>query len=312
MYITLIHNPGAGEGNPSADELREAFAAAGHTVRYLSTREHDWAAGLAHPADLMVAAGGDGTFGKVAAATPDRRVPITIIPLGTANNIALTLGLAADWRAAIAGLEGGTRRRFDCGIARGPWGATSFIESAGAGMVSHLIAAADTTEVEEALERAPIPDRFDDLRRLAALLLGEMHACDYSIEADGADLSGRYVLVEAMNIRSIGPRLRLAPGAVPDDALLDLVLIDEAAQERFAEDVESWLDGWTQNTPWPVRRVGRVRIAGEGMAWHADDNLLPDAQKAPVPVTGTIQAEIAASVELLLPATAGLTAPGPR
>lgn len=296
MRVTLIHNPEAGEGHPTPDELRAAFDAAGHEVRYFSSREPGWEKALDAPGDLVVSAGGDGTVAKLAPRLAGSGVPLGLLPLGTANNIALTLELASDWRTAVAGLAGGTRRSFDCGTATGPWGACSFIESVGAGLVAHLIATADAEPVEQALEAAPIPDRFDDIRRLCALLLAEVEAADYEIEADGADLSGRYLLVEVMNIRSIGPRLRLAPESDPADGMLDLVLIDEGARERFASDVQSWLDGWSRATPWPVQRVQRVSIAGRQLAWHVDADLQPE------PVSGRVVAELTSRVELLVPA----------
>jgi len=52
---------------------------------------------------------------------------------------------------------------------------------------------------------------------------------------DGRDLSGRYVLVEAMIIRFIGPRLHLAPDADPGDGLFDVVL---ASHDQCAELLE--------------------------------------------------------------------------
>ena len=41
---------------------------------------------------------------------------------------------------------------------------------------------------------------------------------------DNRDLSGRYILLEAMNIHSVGPNFWLAPPADPGDGLLDLVI----------------------------------------------------------------------------------------
>lgn len=302
MRVTLIHNPEAGEGHPTPGELRGAFEAAGHRLRYVSSKDPGWEAAVRSPADLMVSAGGDGTVAKLVPLLAGSGVPLAVIPLGTANNIALTLGLSSDWRAVIGALEPGARRRFDCGTAAGPWGSTTFIESAGAGLVTHLIATADTAPVEAALSESPIPDRFDDIRRLGALLLHAIDAADYEIDADGVDLSGRYLLVEVMNIRSVGPRLRLAPHADPGDGMLDLVLIDESARQRFAADVESWLDNWTTETPWPVRRVRRASIAGRRLAWHVDDEPRPAAtQSGPTTTSGRVVVEVTGSVELTVP-----------
>lgn len=306
MHVILIHNPEAGEGHPTPAELQSAIEAAGHEVRYASTKEPGWELALDRPADLVMTAGGDGTVAKLVPKLAGRGVPLTVLPLGTANNIALSFGLPLDWRAIVANLPYGTRRRFDCGMVRGPWGACPFIESAGAGLVTHLIETADAEPVEAALEASPVPDRFDDIRRLCGFLLGSVEASDYTIEADGVDLSGRYLLVEAMNIRSIGPRLRLAPEADPGDGMLDLVLIDERARELFAADIQSWADNWSHATPWPVQRVQRVSISGKNLAWHVDDQPSPSkpAGRSKV-VSGSVSVELTGYAEILIPADGG-------
>ena len=306
MHVLLIHNPEAGEGHPTPDELRTAAESAGHEVRYASTKEPDWEQALADPADMVISAGGDGTVAKLVPALAGSGIPLALLPLGTANNIALTLGLSSDWRAAIAGLPYGSRRRFDCGSARGPWGAAGFIESVGAGLVTHLIETADAAPVEAALEQAPVPDRFDDIRRLCGHLLGNVEAANYTIDADGVDLSGRYLLVEVMNIRSIGPRLRLSPEADPGDGMLDLVLIDERARELFAADIRSWADNWAHATPWPVQRVQRVTIAGENLAFHVDDQPMPTGPAGKGRLsTGQVTVEVTGYVEIVVPRDGG-------
>lgn len=59
----------------------------GYVVSYRST-EKDWKKALERPGDLVVAAGGDGTIAKVARQMAHRGTPLTVMPLGTANNIA--------------------------------------------------------------------------------------------------------------------------------------------------------------------------------------------------------------------------------
>src|SRR6516162_1174476 len=53
-------------------------------------------------ADLVVAAGGDGTVRGCAEGLADTGIPLGIVPLGTANLLARTLGIPADPRAALA------------------------------------------------------------------------------------------------------------------------------------------------------------------------------------------------------------------
>lgn len=304
MRVTLIHNPGAGDGKPTPTELRTAFEEAGYIVRYASSEAAGWERELREPADLVVAAGGDGTVANVVPLLVGRGVPLAMLSLGTANNIALTLELPDAWRAAVTGLSNGRRQRFDCGRVSGPWGTHSFIESVGAGAFAHLIAAAQSAE--DTLAAIPLPGRFDQIRRSFAQLLSGLDAGEYQIDADGEDLSGRYLLVEAMNIRSIGPRVRIAPDADSADGMLDLVLVEADARERFAAAVNSWLDQTDAEREWPlhqVRRVRSVRITGEQLAWHVDDELRPiqPSTGEPLRASGTVTVELTGYVDLVIP-----------
>jgi diacylglycerol kinase family enzyme len=294
VQVTLIHNPEAGEGSPTPDELCRALESAGHRVRAVSSRGAAWEAALTEPADVILVAGGDGTVAKVVPRLGPASPPLALLPLGTANNVALTLGRDGGWQALVAALGPGRAGRFDHGTVTGPWGAGSFVESVGAGVFTRLMATADAEPVEAALARRPIPHRLDAIRRLCALLLEAAEAPECGIEADGIDLSGRYVLVEIMNIRSIGPRLRLAPDADPGDGLLDLVLVDERSRRRFAAHVEAWLDNGSGPAPWPVHRARRVRVEGRGLRWHVDDELRPEVKAGapPAPVDGAVTVEL--------------------
>src|SRR5256885_5736787 len=136
MRVPLIRNPGAGnEGHPGAEDLKRLVRASGHEVSYVSSEQAGWEAALDRPADLIAIAGGDGTVGGVAKRVAGRGVPLTALPMGTANNIARTLGLAdVPIERLIAGWKQGRRVRLDLGAANGPWGARAFVEGAGVGL----------------------------------------------------------------------------------------------------------------------------------------------------------------------------------
>src|SRR5205823_6949533 len=92
MRIILMHNPTAGRGKHDKRELMAALANAGHHAIYQSTKKSDYKKALKKPADLVLAAGGDGTVGKVGRELIGTGIPLSVLPLGTANNLARSLG----------------------------------------------------------------------------------------------------------------------------------------------------------------------------------------------------------------------------
>ena len=88
----------------------------------------------------MVVAGGDGTVGKVARSLVGSRIPIAVLPMGTANNIARTLGLTGTtFQDLIEGWNAARCVNFDVGVAKGPWGSKCFIEGFGVGLFAEMM-----------------------------------------------------------------------------------------------------------------------------------------------------------------------------
>jgi diacylglycerol kinase family enzyme len=142
MRITLIHNPKAGRGTHDKKTLISMLAKAGHHATYQSTKKSSYKKALKKSTDLVLAAGGDGTIAKVACRLIGMGIPLSVLPLGTANNLARSLGFIASPEEIIARLEGGKKRSFDVGLARGPWGKRHFFEGVGGGLLADYVCAA--------------------------------------------------------------------------------------------------------------------------------------------------------------------------
>jgi diacylglycerol kinase (ATP) len=84
--------------------------------------------------DLVIAAGGDGTVSAVAQGLFGTNVPLGIIPIGTYNNIARSLGIPNTIDEALAVLVNGRRWRIDSATANG----VPFMEVAGVGLDARL------------------------------------------------------------------------------------------------------------------------------------------------------------------------------
>src|SRR5690348_3661981 len=143
MRVTLMHNPKAGDADHGEKQLMTALAKAGHHATYQSTKKSDYKKALEKPTDLVLAAGGDGTVGKVGSRLIDSGIPLSVLPLGTANNLARSLGFAAPLEEIVARLEDGKKRAFDVGVARGPWGKRYFFESVGGGFLADYLRTAN-------------------------------------------------------------------------------------------------------------------------------------------------------------------------
>lgn len=281
MRITLMHNPDAGRGEHEADDIMELLAKAGHDATYQSMDEKNHSDALDRLADVVVAAGGDGTVGTVARHLIGRNIPLSVLPLGTANNLARTLGFEGSPAKLIAELPRARRRSFDVGRATGPWGERYFFESAGAGLfpdyLRELAGTVDEQKEAEALSKT------EEIARHVALLrrlLPEYPACQWQLHLDGEDVSGRYLLLEAMNIRSIGPVLKLAPQAQTDDGQLDFVAARESDRALLADHLAARLEGNAAAFPLPARRFRHLRMVWDAGAMHFDDKLWPGENEA--------------------------------
>ena len=274
MRITLIHNPKAGDARHGKDQLMAALAEAGHHATYQSTKEPGFRKALKQPADLVLAAGGDGTIGKVAFRLIDSGIPLSVLPLGTANNLARALGFVASPEEIIARLERGKKQVFDVGLATGPWGERYFFEGVGGGLLADYVRAAKKEEKQNG--KAEKLSKEQEMARHGALLRRMLHdypARQWKIEIDGKDISGRYVLWEAMNIRSVGPALHLAPHAETRDGRFDFVCARTADRARLMEHFDARVAGKKSKSPLPTRRFRELRILWKGSTIHLDDEL---------------------------------------
>jgi diacylglycerol kinase family enzyme len=249
MLLTVVHNPSAGSGRPAADALVAALRSAGHDVAYHARKQPGLEQAIGRPADAIVLAGGDGTVGKLLHLLLHRRLPVAILPLGTANNLARSLGIAGAVEEIAARWRPGRVARLDVGIARGPWGERLFVDSAGAGAISQAMQEVDRTE---------LPPGTDELARARACIRDRvLRARPGALEivADGEALPPDTLLAEATLISLLGPRLAVAPGADPSDGMLDLVYAREDNRAALAE----WLSAESgEVAPLHARRVRSV------------------------------------------------------
>jgi len=262
MRVLVMHNPTAGTEDHRAEDLIDEIHRAGHEVVRHVRRRKELEAALELGAELVVAAGGDGTVNKVAKVLRGTGVPFVIVPLGTANNTARALAMnGLDW------WNEGVAKPFDLALARIDDDWKRFVEAIGFGAFPRVI-----DQAIEDDENAP-KDRLTRDRRLLRARVAVSPLKRYEIHADGEDLSGEYFMVEAMNIAAIGPRVAMAPKASPHDGLIDLVLAREEDREPMLDALDLLVRGRQPSISLPSTPAKRIRIVGDMRRYHRDGDL---------------------------------------
>jgi diacylglycerol kinase (ATP) len=278
MQVTLIHNPNAGDDEqPCGDDLLGLIRGVGHTATYQSSRAENWHSALETPCDVVAVAGGDGMVGKVAKHLIDRHVPIAVLPMGTANNIAKTLGLSdRPLEQLIAGWSAAPRVNFDVGVASGPWDAKYFIEGVGIGLFTETMYRLDATDNADLAHLDDTRDKVESVLQILQERLSSFTPNKLKVALDGRDISGDYILLEVMNISYIGPNLCLAPHANPSDGLLDIVLVSGDERDNLSRCLSHCMEGKLVQLTLTVRKGQQLQIEWDGSTMHIDDEVWPD------------------------------------
>lgn len=290
-----MFNPKAGGGKYDVDELVARLRGANFEVLYSPDESRDAVARWAEePVDVIVAAGGDGTVARAARALVGKQPALAILPLGTANNVARSLGLTGAFSEAFEGLTHPHKRRLDVGLAAGPWGERRFVEACGVGLFQHALEH-DTSSKDKRLTRAR--------RLLLAKLEAGHRPTRWELELDGLRRSCELLLLEVMLVRSIGPRLRFAPNADPFDGFFDVVLAHADDGPRLARYLKALLDGDEDAVPnLEVVRARRIYMHIAGNSVRVDDNVVRPDPETPREVRFEV---LPGAVEVWLPPKSG-------
>jgi diacylglycerol kinase family enzyme len=282
VKITLIHNPDAGdETQLSGDQIVRLIREAGHKPKYFSSKDKKWKKALKKSCDIIAVAGGDGTVGRVARRLIDSRTPIAVLPMGTANNIAHTIGVTGrTFEDLIEGWQAAHCANFDAGMARGPWGLRHFVEGFGVGLF------AETMFKIENGQHAHVSRSEDPEEEIAAALkvlkkqLSSYPSKDLTVRLDGQDLSGDYYMLEALNIRYIGPSLDLVPRAQINDGLLDVVFVSKSDQAKLREYISDRIKQKPSRVNLTVRQGRHLQVEWKRSPVHIDDKPWPEDEDA--------------------------------
>lgn len=228
---------------------------------------------LAHGADLVVAAGGDGTINEVvnglAGGLDGPR--LGIVPLGTGNDFARTINVPADVAQAVDLIAQGHTRKLD--IVRVESDETRYFINVANGGFSGLVDEKLTDEIKAA---------WGPLSYLRGALAALPDLTNYHTHITFDDEDEQQIAaynVTVANARYVAKGIPLAPHAMPDDGLLEVVIVMAAALPQLATLVPQILLGnHLDNDLVIYRRARKVTVQSQpGMWFNVDGELVGNA-----------------------------------
>lgn len=214
MKIEVIVNCSSGAGHDAGIEqrLQTAFEANGATARISMVASGADVVPTAQriargDADIIVAAGGDGTVASIASVVVESGKALGVLPFGTLNHFAKDLEVPTDLEAAVAAIVHGRETRVDVGQVNG----RTFINNSSLGLYPSIVS---EREKQQRLGRGKWPAFL-----LAALaVLRRYPFLDVRVGVEGHDLYARTPFVfignneYEMETLTIGRRAALDKG----------------------------------------------------------------------------------------------------
>ena len=205
-------------------------------------------------ADLVIAAGGDGTIHAVVSGLIGRETTLGIIPMGTMNNLAHSLAIPLSVEAACAIVAKGETRAVDVGQINGQ----AFIEVAGIGIEAALFPAAEEFKSHDFLSMLR-----GVIHGLLTLLAYQPTKLRISFD-EKRRRPYEAIQVTICNAPYYGVHFQVAPNALMDDGLLDVVIYKTFSKLEYLRHAISISQGRRVLQPRVThRRVKSLRISAD-------------------------------------------------
>ncbi|MGC5012228.1 YegS/Rv2252/BmrU family lipid kinase [Streptosporangium sp. DT93] len=225
---------------------------------------------VAEQPEALVAFGGDGLVHLAVQAVAGSGVPLGVIPVGTGNDIAGALGipLKAPLAAADVVLRGRVRTVDAARIGDDEW-------------FAGVLACGFDSRVNERANTMTWPPGM--ARYLVALAeeLRSFRPIPFRIDLDGEIVEREAMLVAIGNTRSYGAGMRVCPGALPDDGLLDVTVLGAIPKGEFLRTFPRVYRGSHASHPAvTMYRARRITVEAPGVIAYADGERI-----GPTPLT---------------------------
>jgi len=267
--MLLIFNPKAGVQKFSASifEVVNKFTAAGFLVTVYPTQAprdvSKIVLGLAEKYDYVVCSGGDGTIGEAidALLSLEKHPCFGIIPSGTVNDFAMSLGIPKDILEAADIIINGAARPIDIG----QFGDKHFTYVSAFGLFTDVSYA---TPQKRKNKLGNIAYFLEGIKRLGAV---QSHRCTFTI--DDEEISGDFVLGMVANSQSVGGmKLPEDMDVQMDDGVFEVILLKMPKSiMALNKIINSLLNQEFTSDSIIVRKAHRVTVtSNKPIAWTRD------------------------------------------
>jgi YegS/Rv2252/BmrU family lipid kinase len=277
--VCVIANPSAGGGRTARalPDVEAALRRHGISFRIERTHSIEHARELARATlsggEVAAAMGGDGLVGAVAGELRGTDGVLAVLPGGRGNDFARKLGVSTDPVAACDVIAGDVVHAIDVADIDG----RAFLGIASAGLDSDAGDLANTTR----LKLGRLVYLYATLQALRAWKPAHW---DVVIDGDPHSFTGYSVAVANSGV--FGGGMYLAPDAVLDDGLLDVVLVHDVSKRVYLNNLPKVFTGAH------VRAPGIEFLRGREIAFHADRPFSVQADGDPIaqlPATVRVQ-----------------------
>lgn len=206
--------------------------------------------------DGVISVGGDGLAHLILQSVVPRKIPFAVIPAGTGNDIARTLGWSLDNLTPFLDRITSTQaKQIDLGIADSEWFAA-------------ILSTGFDSIVNERANRMPWPKGPQRYNVAIALELPRFVARNYTLQLDGQKIHTEAALIAIGNGRSYGGGMYVCPQAKLDDGLFDIMILKPLSKIEFLKVFPSVYSGSHINHPAvEFHRAAKVSLEADAVAY---------------------------------------------
>jgi diacylglycerol kinase (ATP) len=212
----------------------------------------------------VIAVGGDGLAHLILQITVPAQLPFVIVPGGTGNDFARTLGWSRkNLPTLLKSIITSPARAIDLGNVDSEW-------------FGAVLSTGFDSVVNEKANSLSWPKGAARYNAAIALELPKFRAIEYQLTLDGEKFSTEAMLIAVGNGQSYGAGMRICPQARLDDGLFDVVILEPVSTLEFIKVFPTVYSGKHINHP-KVRskRAQKVQIEGSTIAYADGERIGP-------------------------------------